>query len=64
MTLATIDPTICPSCGATTITIAWAQPALFYHGGYGATQGHEHRACTCGWGLETHVTTNTPREPS
>lgn len=42
----------CPSCGCDTSTTTVAQPALFRHGGYGATLASTIRRCPCGWGLE------------
>lgn len=61
MTLATTDPTFCPDCGETLRTAAWGQPALFKHGGYGATSNTERRHCPCGWSLVVAVTTSSPR---
>ena len=42
----------CPSCGGTLQTMSVGQPALFRHGGYGATLASTVRWCHCGWRLE------------
>lgn len=51
---------ICAWCGPT-YDVSYTQPALFYHGGYGATQGRRTRFCACGAINVTSVTTLNPR---
>jgi hypothetical protein len=54
----------CLRCGADTTTIAVGQPALFIHGGYGATERTTIRLCTihdCGWTMVVHVQEVNPR---
>ena len=59
MTLATLDPGGCPSCGEPLDQEQVDQPALVRHGGYGATRRTITRHCsTCGYSLN-HVTQET-----
>jgi hypothetical protein len=59
--LAVIPPGTCPACGQPTDTLVIGQPALFLHGGYGATRTTTTRHCRCGWTLVTDVTETNPR---
>lgn len=38
---------VCAWCGDT-FDVTYTQAALFYHGGYGATEGKRIRGCVCG----------------
>lgn len=62
MTIATLDPTICPDCGQPVRDLTWSQPALVRHGGYGATETTTRRYCRCGWGIVATVVTDNPRD--
>lgn len=59
--LDTLDPAVCPDCGADLRTLNWGQPALFKHGGYGATTATERRHCPCSWSLIAAITTQKPQ---
>jgi hypothetical protein len=61
--LVPIDPSLCPACGQTTDTLVIGEPALFLHGGYGATRTTTTRHCRCGWTLIVDVTETNPRRP-
>lgn len=50
--LATTDPKVCPDCGEPLDTHTVDQPALFIHGGYGATERTVLASCRCGWFLQ------------
>ena len=52
-------PTRCVRCGLERTDITYAQPALFRHGGYGATDRITVRACMCGTTVD--LTTLNPR---
>jgi hypothetical protein len=50
--LVLVDTSRCPTCGAPVHEFGWAQPALFYFGGFGATVLRTKRRCKrCGWAL-------------
>lgn len=52
----------CPTCAGVLLVMSIAQPALFRHGGYGATQRQTERWCpTCGWHLLAEVVEVNPR---
>lgn len=51
-----LDPGRCPTCGADVEVEVTDQPALSFHGGYGATERRAVRFCACGWEL-THLVT-------
>lgn len=63
MTLVALDPDLCPACGEAVVPLTWSQPALFFHGGYGATETVNVRLCGCGWHLVAAVTSDNPRTP-
>lgn len=60
-TLVPIDPTLCPACGQATDNATTTEPALFRHGGYGATRTTTTRHCRCGWTLVADVSETNPR---
>jgi hypothetical protein len=44
------------------LVVSWvAQPALFRHGGYGATFVSLVRSCRCGWSLVAQTQETNPR---
>jgi len=46
----------CPECGGPLVSVTAHQPALFRHGGYGATRRTTWTACPhCRWSLEAAV---------
>jgi hypothetical protein len=45
VTLVTLDPALCPTCGAVLSTGSWDEPALLRHGGYGASRRTTARYC-------------------
>jgi hypothetical protein len=50
--LTPLPPELCPDCGEVLADdIAWEEPALLRHGGYGATRRTVRRCCPCGWAL-------------
>jgi len=60
--LVAIDPDLCPACGDATERDVIYEPALFFHGGYGATRSTTTRRChPCGWSLIVDVTEANPR---
>lgn len=61
VTVATLEPDVCPDCHQPLRDIVWHQPALVHHGGYGATETHQRRVCRCGWTVEASVTATNPR---
>ncbi|MCI0635548.1 MAG: hypothetical protein L0206_16785 [Actinobacteria bacterium] len=61
MTLAVVDPDVCPECGGRLETLAVGQPALIRHGGYGATRRTAVRFCTtCPYALSTETSEARP----
>ena len=50
----------CPDCDQPTRAFISHEPALFFHGGYGATRTARRLTCRCGWDLITSVTTTRP----
>ena len=50
----------CIWCGPT-FEVSYAQPALFRHGGYGATEGKRIRTCRCGAVFSVSKATLNPR---
>jgi len=57
-----LDPNRCPTCGSDIHPHGWAQPALFYFGGYGATTLTVRRRCgACGWTLPDEERSISPR---
>ena len=56
-----VRPDGCHQCGGPLTTQAAGQPALFRHGGYGATVTTMRRWCpTCGWDAGDHRTETRP----
>lgn len=52
----------CERCGAPlTVRARYAQPALFAHGGYGATESTVERRCECGDVSVVDIATISPR---
>lgn len=49
--LATTPADRCPDCGQPLDTYQADQPALFRHGGYGASERTVVSHCSCGWFL-------------
>lgn len=61
MTLVHVDLTGCPDCTAPLAPATVAEPALFRHGGYGATRSTETLTCGgCGWSLVVVVEETRP----
>lgn len=61
MTLVHVNLTNCPDCGTPLAPIRVEQPALFRHGGYGATSASERTRCpACGWAITLTVTETRP----
>lgn len=60
--LAIVDADSCPDCAAATVELAFSEPALFRHGGYGAERHTMIRHCAsfCGWWIRRHVTERRP----
>lgn len=58
--LVAVDPTRGPDCAASVDVEVVDEPALFLHGGYGATRSSTHRYCRCGWWLLTSVDERRP----
>jgi hypothetical protein len=55
----------CLRCGGEITTFGVGQPALFIHGGYGATERTTIRLCTthdCSWSMVVHVQEVNPRK--
>jgi hypothetical protein len=53
---------LCPACGYALDETGMGQLALFFHGGYGATQRSTRRHCHgCGWTLLASVADVNPR---
>lgn len=63
--LPVLSPPVCPraTCGAPLVTCRPAvQPALFFHGGYGAAQRVVNELCgACGWSRTATVESVNPR---
>lgn len=53
----------CLDCGGTLHTVTADEPALFRHGGYGATRTSHTVICAalCGWALTVDTTETNPR---
>ena len=51
----------CWRCGKVPVTSTWRQPAMLYHGGYGADTEFTVAICLCGI-RETQTATMPPRE--
>ena len=47
--LATTPDGVCPDCGRALAQYEASQPALFFHGGYGATERTTVAHCECGY---------------
>jgi hypothetical protein len=45
VTLATVDPDVCPECSNRLETMYVSEPAIVRHGGYGATRRTSVRYC-------------------
>lgn len=61
MALMPISPDACPDCGATRIEWTVHEPALFFHGGYGATRRTVGAVCgECGWSLTREISEVAP----
>lgn len=60
MTLVLLDPDRCPSCAQPVEVETVGQPALFLHGGYGATRVTTIRYCPCGWVLTGQILLTRP----
>jgi len=59
--LVPIDRSACPMCGGALHEVTMDQPALFRHGGYGATtETHSVFCLPCGWGLTVSTTEVRP----
>lgn len=59
--LAVLPADRCPACGHPVTETAYAEPALFVHGGYGATRATRLRTCGhCDWALVVEVTETAP----
>ena len=53
----------CPSCGTVLVEVVAEEPALFYHGGYGATRQTVTAFCTsdrCSWWMVRSVSEVRP----
>jgi hypothetical protein len=62
--LVAVETVVCPSCGSDTVRGSLGEPALFRHGGYGATRETITDRCTsrqCDWKLVVSVTEVSPR---
>lgn len=63
MTLAVVDPSVCPDCGTPLELEHVDQPAIVRHGGYGATRRTTTRHCPrpgCGWALNHQTSEHRP----
>ena len=55
----------CPSCSGALSDLTWDEPAMFLHGGYGATQRTTIRRCVgCSWSKRPDVSTLRPDRQS
>lgn len=62
MAVVHVDASRCPSCGTPIVPQGWAQPALFFFGGFGATTLFVRRRCGgCGWALPVEERSISPR---
>jgi len=54
---------VCPECQAPATDVTYDEPALFIHGGYGATRRTVVRHCRrfCGWAVERERVERSPR---
>ena len=59
--LVPLDDIICSWCHDT-FDVTYVQPALFVHGGYGATEGRKVRTCRCGAIFSVSSFTLNPRK--
>ncbi len=65
--LVVVDRSVCPLCGASTVSASMWEPALFYFGGFGATRRSTSVHCSrlfdrhCAWTLITEITEVSPR---
>lgn len=60
--LVPLDPDVCPNDGTTLVPDGMDEPALFLHGGYGATRRTVVLTCpTCSWGITREVSEISPR---
>ena len=55
-----LDPEVCPDCGGPVRIADFDQPAMFFHGGYGATERTVYAFCPCGWSLTREVSEVRP----
>lgn len=60
--LEALHPEHCPDCGEELVMVEVDQPALFFHGGYGATERTIVATCPCGYALQRERSEITPRE--
>lgn len=60
MTLIPILAGLCPTCGAELAEFVVDQPALFVHGGHGATERSRVQFCACGWQVRCEVSEVRP----
>lgn len=57
-----LDQTVCPNDGTTLTPDGMDEPALFKHGGYGATRRTVILTCRqCGWGITREISEISPR---
>jgi hypothetical protein len=62
MSLATIEPDLCPECGPKLVVESWAEDALLRHGGYGETRRTTVTKCSlCGLELRRQQSSERPR---
>lgn len=61
MALVALSPELCPDCGNELMPYQVDQPALFKHGGYGATDRTVLVICACGYGRQRERSEVTPR---
>lgn len=61
MSLVPLVAGLCPSCGEVLEQFVSEQPALFVHGGYGATERTRMQRCPgCGWEVRSEVSEVRP----
>jgi hypothetical protein len=61
MTMVPLDVAACPDCDTPTATMTVHQPALFHHGGYGATRRTVVIYCpACWWEVITDISETRP----
>ena len=51
---------LCPLCGQSLDQYVAEQPALFVHGGHGATERTRVQFCACGWTVRSEVSEVRP----